>query len=361
MKDIFNFGSGPSMLPKIVLKKIKRDLFNWKNTNVSVMEISHRNKNFLKVIENIKNDIKFLLSVSNDYNIILLQGGARAQFSGIPMNLTNNFSDLADYINTGYWGMYAAIEAKKYCSVNIIDVIEKKDKLSILPMKNWNISKNSVYLHYCPNETINGTAIYETPKFKNKIVVADFSSTILSRPIDVNKFDIIYASSQKNIGVSGMTIMIFKKNIFLKQNKFTPSILNYEIIYKNNSLFNTPPTFNWYVSGLVLKWLIDQGGVKKINNINKIKSKLIYDIIDKSKFYKNNIYDEYRSYMNIIFYLPNKKLNNLFLKLSKINGLLFLKGHRAVGGIRASMYNSMTIKGAKKLANFMKYFEKRYG
>lgn len=362
MKKIFNFSAGPSMLPKTVLIKVKNELFNWNNTNVSIMEISHRNKKFLNLIETMKQDLRDLLYIPKNYNIMFLQGGARTQFSSIPINLINKISETADYIDSGYWGKYAAYEAKKYCIVNLINVIYKeKLKKSVFPMKSWKISKNSKYVHYCPNETIDGIAINETPNFTDKLIIGDFSSTLLSKPIDINKFGIIYASSQKNIGTSGMTVFIFRNDLIFNNNKNIPSCLNYRMLYKYNSLFNTPPIFNWYVSSLVLKWIKSKGGLLKFNEINQKKSKLIYKAIDKSNFYYNNIDNLNRSDMNVIFYLPNKKLNNLFLKLSQSYGLLFLKGHRVAGGIRASLYNAMPISGVKKLIKFMKYFEKRYG
>ncbi|AFA41111.1 3-phosphoserine/phosphohydroxythreonine aminotransferase [Wigglesworthia glossinidia endosymbiont of Glossina morsitans morsitans (Yale colony)] len=362
MKKIFNFNAGPSMLPKAVLVKIKNELFNWNNTKVSIMEISHRNQKFLDLIEIMKKDLKDLLNIPKNYNILFLQGGARTQFSSIPINLIKNASETADYINSGYWGEYAACEAKKYCIVNLIDVIyQKKSQKFILPMKLWKISKNSKYIHYCPNETIDGIAIHNTLNFKNKIIIGDFSSTFLSSPIDINKFGIIYASSQKNIGPSGMTVVIFRNDLVFSKNITIPSCLNYQLLYKHNSLFNTPPTFTWYASSLVLKWLKSQGGLLNMHKINQKKSKLLYNAIDKSNFYHNNIAHEYRSYMNVIFHLPNETLNNLFLKLSQNSGLLFLQGHRVAGGIRASLYNAMPISGVKKLIKFMKYFEKNYG
>lgn len=362
MKKIFNFNAGPSMLPKTVLIKVKNELFNWNDTQVSIMEISHRNKKFLDLIEIMKKDLQDLLKIPKNYNIMFLQGGARTQFSSIPMNLINNASETADYINSGYWSKYAAYEAKKYCTVNLINVIyQYKLKKSILSKKLWTISKNSKYIHYCPNETIDGIAMHDIPSFGNKIIIGDFSSTLLSSPIDINKFGIIYASSQKNIGPSGMTVVIFRNDLIFSNKTNIPSCLNYQILYKNNSLFNTPPVFTWYVSSLVLKWLKSKGGISKIHKMNQKKSKLLYESIDKSNFYHNDIAHKYRSYMNVVFRLPNLTLNDLFLKLSQNSGLLFLKGHRAAGGIRASLYNAMPISGVKRLIEFMKNFEKNYG
>lgn len=362
MKKIFNFNAGPSMLPKSVLVKIKNELFNWNNTKVSILEISHRNKKFLDLIEIMKKDLEDLLNIPKNYNILFLQGGARTQFSSIPINLINNASETADYINSGYWGKYAAYEAKKYCIVNLVNVIyRKKSQKLILPTQLWKISKNSKYIHYCPNETIDGIAIHDTLNFKNKIIIGDFSSSFLSSPININNFGIIYASSQKNIGPSGMTVVIFRNDLVFSKNINIPSCLNYQLLYNNNSLFNTPPTFIWYASSLVLKWLKSKGGLLKIHKINQKKSTLLYNTIDKSNFYHNNIAHKYRSYMNVTFHLPNATLNDLFLKLSQNSGLLFLKGHRAAGGIRASLYNAMPISGVKKLIEFMKYFEKNYG
>ncbi|WP_343188916.1 3-phosphoserine/phosphohydroxythreonine transaminase [Buchnera aphidicola (Chaitoregma tattakana)] len=361
MREIYNFSAGPSMLPKDVMKIAKNEFLNWKNSGVSVLEISHRSTIFMKMTEIIEKNIRKLLSISNDYKILFLHGGARGQFSAIPMNLLKNFYEETDYINTGYWSSHAAYEARKYSKTNIIDVIRMKNKKKcVLDMSDWMISDRSKYIHYCPNETIEGISIYEEPKFYGRTIVGDFSSTILSRRIKINNYSIIYASSQKNIGPSGITILIIKKELLCKSNKHTPSILDYSINYKNKSMFNTPSTFSWYMSGLVFDWIIKNGGIKQMEKNNFIKSKLLYNVIDNSNLYINNIHTNNRSNTNITFLLTQKSLNKKFLEESKKNGLLYLKGHSIYGGMRASIYNAMPIDGVKKLAKFMIKFEKRF-
>lgn len=359
---IFNFSAGPAMLPKEVLLEAKKELLNWNKLGISVMEISHRNKKFIRTTEKIEKNLRDLLNIPKNYEILFCHGGARAQFSAVPLNLVKKYQSV-DYIVSGYWSSMAIEEAKKYCITKNIKVNFTKDGLTnILPMKKWNLNHLSSYIHYCPNETIEGIAIDEEPDFKNKIVVADFSSTILSRPIDIKKYSIIYASAQKNIGPSGITLVIIQKDlIYSDVRKELPSILNYKIISEHQSMFNTPPTFSWYLSGLVFKWLKKKGGLKKISKLNKKKSKLLYRNIDQSSFYYNKISSINRSKMNVTFNLSDPNLNNLFIKKSSEEGLYALKGHKILGGMRASIYNSMPLEGIKSLVDFMQYFEKKYG
>ncbi|CAL4321497.1 Phosphoserine aminotransferase [Buchnera aphidicola (Chaitophorus sp. 3695)] len=360
MNNIYNFSAGPSMLPIAVMKKAHQDFRNWCNLGSSVLEISHRSKEFLELVKNSKNDLRELLNIPNNYKILFCHGGARGQFSAIPMNLTKKKNQV-DYICSGYWSKKAAEEAQKYCRTNIINVVQKINNVKyILPYQQWNINSNTDYIHYCPNETIEGIAIYEEPVFKNKNIIGDFSSTLLSRVIDISKYALIYASAQKNIGASGITIIIVNKKFLNKSNKLVPSILNYKIMYDNNSLFNTPTNFSWYLSSLIFKWLKKIGGVHKIEEINQEKSKLLYQIIDSSNFYKNFIHEKNRSQMNIVFELKNEFLNNLFIKEAQLNNLYALKNHKIAGGIRASIYNAMPLKGIKKLVKFMLYFKKKH-
>ncbi|QCI17132.1 3-phosphoserine/phosphohydroxythreonine transaminase [Buchnera aphidicola (Aphis helianthi)] len=361
MNVIYNFSPGPAMIPKEVLYKAQKELKNWNNLGYSVMEISHRTKEFYQVVIEAEEDLRSLLNISDNYRILFCQGGARGQFSAIPMNLLGNFTQ-ADYINSGYWSNSAFLESKKYCNSNNILIRQLKNKkIFLLKPSQWNIRDVSAYIHYCPNETIDGISLYEEPNFNNKVVVGDFSSYILSRSIDINKYGLIYAGAQKNIGPSGITIVIIRKDLIGYASKSCPSILDYSIINKNNSMFNTPPTFAWYLSGLVFKWLKKKGGVKIIEKLNQKKSDLLYQVIDNSDFYINNIVKENRSQMNIIFHLINSELNEIFLKESKKFGLHALKGHSIVGGMRASIYNAMPIEGVKQLVKFMLFFEKKYG
>ncbi|CAL4321304.1 3-phosphoserine/phosphohydroxythreonine transaminase [Buchnera aphidicola] len=360
-KIIYNFSAGPAMLPQEVLIKVKNQFLNWNNIGSSIIEISHRSSEFLKIIKNSYKYLKKLLSIPDEYIILFCQGGARGQFSAVPMNLLNKFYT-ADYINSGYWSYHSMVEASKYCTpyqINVKSITESKK--SILPMSQWNLNKNTDYVHYCPNETIEGIAIHEEPNFQGKIVVGDFSSSILSRSIDVKKYGVIYASAQKNIGPAGITLIIMRRDLLkYKTNILLPTILNYKTIYKNQSMFNTPNTFSWYVSGLVFKWMIKNGGISFFEKLNYKKAKLLYQKIDSSNFYINDVHIKNRSYMNVVFNLVDQKLNDLFLKESIMNGLNFLKGHKFYGGFRASIYNAMPISGVKALIQFMTDFEYKY-
>ncbi|WP_343183868.1 3-phosphoserine/phosphohydroxythreonine transaminase [Buchnera aphidicola (Ceratovacuna keduensis)] len=363
MCKIYNFSAGPSILPIDVMKKANKEFLNWKNSGSSIIEISHRSKIFISMTKKIEKNFRNLLNIPNNYKILFLHGGARGQFSAVPMNLLKSFDEETDYINTGYWSMSAAFEAMKYSKTNIIDVKKIKNrKKHILKMSKWNIKNTSKYIHYCPNETIEGIAIHEEPNFYKNLIVGDFSSSILSRKIKIQNYDLIYASSQKNIGPSGITILIIKKKLlFNNKNKYIPSILDYYINYKNNSMFNTPSTFSWYMSGLIFDWILKNGGIEKIEKNNFIKSKLLYDTIDNSNLYINDIHYLNRSIMNVTFRLKHNNLNKKFLEKSEKEGLLYLRGHSLFGGMRASIYNAMPIEGVKKLSNFMIKFEKKFG
>ncbi|MXP51027.1 3-phosphoserine/phosphohydroxythreonine transaminase [Pantoea sp. SoEX] len=362
MTKVYNFSAGPAMLPTEVLDIVNQELINWQNLGVSVMEISHRSKEFIQMAEKTIQDLRELLEIPSNYKVLFCHGGARAHFAAIPANILGSYTR-ADYINGGYWASKSIQEAKKYCIPNIIDVKKICNfKEEIIPMRDWNINDNTAYLHYCPNETINGIAIYEKPSFGNKIIVADFSSSILAYPIDVNNYGVIYASAQKNIGIAGLTIVIIKESLLNKQvNPYIPSILNYKVISENNSMFNTPPTFAWYLSGLIFSWLKAKGGIIEINKINQIKANIIYNTIDQSDFYKNNISQKNRSITNITFTLADRSLESMFLDKSIEAGLIALKGHRDIGGIRASIYNSMPVNGVNVLNDFMRHFESKYG
>lgn len=361
----FNFSAGPSMLPLEVLRQIKEESFDWYQDGISIMEISHRNEDFIKLVEILQEDLRDILSIPKCYKILLCHGGARAQFAAVPMNLIESFTNNnVDYINSGYWSHHAAEEAKKFCSVNNIDVVIKNNNLiSIIPMEQWLLTDNSIYMHYCPNETIDGIAINELPNFDpNVLVIADCSSTLLSYPLDINKFSIIYAAAQKNIGLPGLTLVIIREDLLYRSSIINiPSILNYQTIFHHNSMFNTPPVFSWYVAGLVIKWLKAQGGLIEINKRNRIKANLLYNFIDNNDFYHNNISFINRSLMNVTFKLIRNDLNKLFLEKSLSEGLYFLKGHKAAGNMRASIYNAMPLEGVEALVEFMKWFANYYG
>jgi len=353
MAQVFNFSSGPAMLPAEVLKQAQQELCDWNGLGTSVMEVSHRGKAFIEVAEEAEADFRFLLNIPSNYKVLFCHGGGRGQFAGIPLNLLGD-KTTADYVDAGYWAASAVKEAHKYCSPNVIDAKVTVDGLrAVKPMSEWQLSQDAAYLHYCPNETIDGIAIHEEPNFgENVVVTADFSSTILSSPLDISRYGVIYAGAQKNIGPAGLTLVIVREDLLGKAHKSCPSILDYTVLNDNDSMFNTPPTFAWYLSGLVFKWL---------RKINQQKSELLYSVIDGSDFYRNDVAKANRSRMNIPFQLADSNLDKLFLEESFAAGLHALKGHRVVGGMRASIYNAMPLEGVKALTDFMTDFERRHG
>ncbi|WP_044177922.1 3-phosphoserine/phosphohydroxythreonine transaminase [Phytobacter massiliensis] len=362
MAQVFNFSSGPAMLPVDVLKLAQQELCDWHGLGTSVMEISHRGKEFIQVAEEAEKDFRDLLNIPANYKVLFCHGGGRGQFSAIPLNILGD-KTTADYVDAGYWAASAVKEAKKYCTPHVIDAKVTVDgKRAVKPMSEWQLSKGAAYLHYCPNETIDGIAINEMPQFSDDVVVtADFSSTILSGPLDVSRFGIIYAGAQKNIGPAGLTLVIVREDLLGKAQSACPSILDYTILAENDSMFNTPPTFAWYLSGLVFKWVKNNGGVAAMDKVNQQKSELLYSTIDNSDFYRNDVAKLNRSRMNVPFQLADSALDKLFLEESFAAGLHALKGHRVVGGMRASIYNAMPLEGVQALTEFMKDFERRHG
>lgn len=361
MTQVYNFSSGPAMLPADVLRRAQNELCDWQGLGTSVMEISHRSKAFIQVAEEAEKDFRDLLQIPSNYKVLFCHGGGRGQFAGVPLNILGD-KTTADYVDGGYWASSAVKEAHKYCNPNVIDAKVTVDGLrAIKPMSEWQVSENSAYLHFCPNETIDGIAIHEAPDFGDTVVVADYSSSILSHPMDVSRFGVIYAGAQKNIGPAGLTLVIVREDLLGKAHKACPSILDYTVLNDNDSMFNTPPTFAWYLSGLVFKWLKEQGGVEAMDKINRAKAELLYGVIDKSDFYRNDVASANRSRMNVPFQLADSALDKLFLEESFAAGLHALKGHRVVGGMRASIYNAMPLEGVKALTNFMVDFERRHG
>lgn len=361
MTQVYNFSSGPAMLPVEVLRRAEQELTNWHGLGTSVMEISHRSKEFMAVAEAAEQDFRDLLKIPANYKVLFCHGGARAQFAAVPGNLLGD-ATTADYIDGGYWAHSAIKEAEKYCTPNAIDIKTTLDgKRALLPMRDWQLSDSAAYVHFCPNETIDGLAIDEEPDFGDKIVVADLSSTILSRPIDVSRYGIIYAGAQKNIGPAGLTLVVVREDLLGKAQRHVPSILDYSVLAENDSMFNTPPTFAWYLSGLVFKWLKEQGGIGEMDKLNQAKAELLYGTIDNSSFYRNEVASTNRSRMNVPFQLADASLDALFLEESLKAGLHALKGHRVVGGMRASIYNAMPLEGVKALTEFMTEFERRHG
>ncbi len=361
MTQVFNFSAGPAMLPVEVLRRAEQELCNWRGLGTSVMEISHRSKEFMQVAAEAEQDLRDLLKIPSNYKVLFCQGGARAQFAAVPLNLLGD-STKADYIDGGYWAHSAINEAEKYCKPNVIDVKTRIDGLrAAKPMREWALSDDAAFVHYCPNETIDGLAIEEMPDFGDKIVVADFSSSILSCPIDVSRFGVIYAGAQKNIGPAGLTLVIVRDDLLGKSRSVLPSVLDYKILADNDSMYNTPPTFAWYLSGMVFKWLKEHGGLVEMEKRNREKADHLYNAIDSSDFYRNDVLAANRSRMNVPFLLGDDALDKLFLEESKAAGLHALKGHRVVGGMRASLYNAMPLEGVQALTAFMADFERRHG
>ena len=358
----YNFSAGPAMLPAEVIERIKSDLPTFADGG-SVMEISHRGKPFMNIAEQSCERLKKLLKLPEQYKIIFLQGGATGQFSGVPLNIgqIDTGDVVADYIETGQWSRKAIKEAKRFLSVNVAYSAESNNYTKIDSTDTWSFSSNPSYVHFTPNETINGLYFPFTPELNDVPLVADMSSMILSGPIDVERFGLIYSGAQKNIGPAGITLVICREDLFKRASRFTPSILNYEKQFAADSMLNTPSTFNWYVLNLVLEWLDNLGGLEVIEARNKEKALYLYNAIDSSDFYTNNIETDFRSQMNVPFILANPELDSLFLTESKNAGLFSLKGHRDVGGMRASIYNAMPMEGVHALVAFMDDFVKRYG
>lgn len=361
MQKTYNFSAGPAILPHEVLKQAQAELLNWRDTGASVMELSHRGKDFDACAIEATQDLRDILNIPANYKILFCQGGARAQFAAVPLNILGNKTS-ADYIDSGYWSMSAAKEAKKYCQVNQQLIREEiAGIVGLKSMAKWQLSDESAYVHYCPNETIDGLAIFEEPDFADKTVIADFSSNILSQPIDVNRYGIIYAGAQKNIGPSGITIVIVRDDLIGYAKEALPSILDYKILADSDSMFNTPPTFAWYMSGLVFKWIKQLGGLEVMAARNQTKASTLYQYIDQSDFYQNSVAIANRSIMNVPFFAPNEALDKLFVSEAAKANIIGIKGHRVAGGMRASIYNAMDIDGVTYLISFMKQFEKQYG
>lgn len=356
MDKIYNFSAGPAALPKPVMEKAQSELIDWNGLGTSVMEISHRSKEFIQVADEAEQDLRDLLNIPDNYKVLFCQGGARAQFAAVPMNLLGD-AKTATYIDGGYWAASAIDEAGKYCQPDVFDAKTEIDgKVAIVPASQWKVDPEAAYVHFCPNETIDGIEINDLPD-TDKPIVADMSSTILSREIDVSKYGVIYAGAQKNIGPAGICIAIVRDDLLGLAAEVLPSVLNYKILAEKDSMFNTPPTFAWYLSGLVFKWLKELGGVKAIEKINRDKAALLYDYIDASPFYSNKVHPANRSLMNVPFQLAKPELDGKFLELAEKAGLKALKGHRAVGGMRASIYNAMPAEGVAALVDFMREFE----
>ena len=357
MSRIYNFSAGPAMLPSEVMKKAAEEMTDWHGSGMSVMEMSHRGKEFVSIAEKAESDIRELMSIPDNYKVLFLQGGASSQFSMVPMNLLKGKRS-ADYINTGAWSKKAIAEAKNYCEVNVAATSEAENFTTIPSESEWKLNADAAYVHYTPNETIGGVEFHWIPETGNVPLVADMSSTILSRPIDVTKYGLIYAGSQKNIGPAGLTIVIIREDLIGDEIAGTPTMFKYSAMSKAGSMYNTPPTYSWYIAGLVFDWIKKLGGLAKMAEINKNKADKLYAAIDSSNFYNNPVDKECRSWMNVPFTLAKPDLDSQFLEQAKTAGLVTLKGHRSVGGMRASIYNAMPEEGVDALISIMEKFEK---
>ena len=357
---VYNFSAGPAPIPYEVLQQARDEMMNWQDVGASVMEVSHRGKAFLAVAHEAEKDLRDLLKIADHYKVLFLQGGARGQFAAVPLNLKGDKTS-ADYVNSGHWAQSAIKEAQRYLDVNI--VADGKDRaFNAMPGEDqWRISKDAAYLHYTPNETIGGLEFPLIPETGDVPLVADMSSNILSGPIDVSKFGVIYAGAQKNIGPAGLTVVIVRDDLLERSSLMCPAVLDYKLQAGNDSMYNTPPTFAWYLAGLVFKWLKKQGGLEAINTLNERKANKLYAQIDGSGFYQNPVDPKWRSRMNVPFTLINPELDATFLAESEQAGFRYLKGHKAVGGMRASIYNAVPEQHVDALINFMKEFERRYG
>jgi phosphoserine aminotransferase len=356
MTKIYNFSAGPAVLPKSVLERAQAEMLDWHGSGMSVMEMSHRGKEFTSILEKAEADLRQLLAIPANYKVLFLQGGAIAENAIIPMNLLNGKS--ADYVVTGSWSKRSVKDAKAYGQINIAASAEAEDFTHVPAFADWQLNRDAAYVHYCTNETINGVEFVDVPDTHGVPIVADMSSHILSRPIDVSKYGVIYGGAQKNIGPAGLCLVIVREDLLEQASPLTPAVFHWKTQAENQSMINTPPTYSIYIAGLVFEWLLAQGGVEAIEKLNIAKAKLLYDYVDQTDFYYNPIQPAYRSRMNIPFRLRDESLNDAFLKQAGARGLLQLKGHRSVGGMRASIYNAMPIEGVQALVEFMQEFEK---
>ncbi len=359
MSRVYNFSAGPSIFPESVLQQAQQELLEWRDSGMSVMEMSHRGKHFSIIAEELESDLRSLMAVPENYKVLFLQGGASAQFSLIPQNILNGKAK-ACYLNTGAWSEKAIKDAKNYCDVVVSASSEDTRFTSIPDASTWLLDEQAAYLHYTSNETIHGVEFQTTPNAHGLPLVADMSSNILSRKIDVSQYGLIYAGTQKNMGPAGVTVVIVRDDLIGHAGKTTPSVFDYAEQAKNQSMLNTPATYNWYLVGLVLKWVKAQGGVEAIELLNIAKAAKLYQAIDQSVLYSNPVDVPCRSRMNVPFILADESLDKAFIVSAEANGLFELKGHRSVGGMRASIYNAMPESGVLALIDFMAEFERTH-
>jgi phosphoserine aminotransferase len=356
-RSILNFGAGPAMLPEAIMLQAQAELLDWNSTGKSVMEIGHRTDDFKSIATHAEQSLRDIINVPDDYHVLFLAGGATQQFSVIPMNLMQGKTS-ADYLYTGIWSAKAMQLAKKYCETNIVCSSESSNFTNIPDANDWQLDSNAAYVYYTDNETIGGLEFHSIPDVGNVPLISDMTSSILSKQFDVSRFSLIFAAAQKNIGPAGMTLLIVNKELLGDVLPFTPDLFDYRLQAQEKSMLNTPPTFNWYMAGLMFDWVKHQGGLVELEKQNQRKSSLLYDFIDSSSIYHNPIDTACRSKMNVVFSLTDESLTDNFLKQAESNGLHALKGHRLAGGMRASLYNAMPESGVKQLVDFMQEFER---
>jgi phosphoserine aminotransferase len=364
----FNFSPGPAALPDEVLQQAASEMLDWRGSGMSVMEMSHRGKEFISIAEQAEADLREILAIPSNFKVLFMQGGAIAENAIVPMNLSRG--GRADYVITGSWSVKSAKEANKYCEVHISATNEADHHTTLPPVGSWKVSDNAAYVHVCSNETIHGVEMHELPDLaalgSRAPLVIDASSHIVSRTVDWSRVGLAYAGAQKNIGPSGLTLVIVREDLIGHALPITPSAFNYQIVADNDSMYNTPPTYPWYLAGLVFQWIKRQregelSGLAAVEARNVAKASLLYDYIDASGFYINKVAKDCRSRMNVPFFLPQDALNDAFLAGAKEAGLLQLKGHKSVGGMRASIYNAMPLAGVQALVSYMKDFAARHG
>ncbi len=360
MTRVLNFSAGPAVLPEPVLRQAAAEMLDWHGSGMSVMEMSHRGKEFIDIHARAEADLRELMGIPKNYKVLFLQGGASAQFAVIPMNLLRGKSG-ADYVNTGQWSKKAIADAKKYCKVNVAATSEADNFTRVPKQSEWKLDPDAAYVHVTTNETIGGVEFHWVPDTGSVPLVADMSSHILSRPMDVSRYGLIYAGAQKNIGPAGLTIVIVRDDLIGQALPVTPTVFDYKVQADNDSMSNTPATYGIYMAGLVFEWLKKQGGVAAMEKVNRAKAALLYDYLDQTEFYHSPVARDDRSLMNVPFTLRNDALDKSFIQESEAAGLFQLKGHRSVGGMRASIYNAMPVEGVQALVQFMKEFERKHG
>lgn len=360
MNRVHNFSAGPAALPQEVLEQAAAEMLDWQGRGVSVMEISHRSAEFMAMAAQAEQDFRDLLDIPDNYRVLFMQGGATLQFAMVALNLLGH-NNRADYLNTGHWSTKAIKEARRFGEVNVVASSEDLNFTTIPDRAIWQLDPTAAYFHYTPNETIGGLEFHDIPEVGDVPLVADMSSTILSRPIDVSRFGLIYAGAQKNMGPAGLTVVIVRDDLLGAAVDACPTLMNYQNIADHDSMLNTPPTYSWYLTGLVFQWLKRHGGVKVMAERNQRKADKLYQAIDNSDFYSNNIDSRYRSRMNVPFRLGAEDLNDEFLKQAASHQLFYLKGHKIVGGMRASLYNAVQESSVDALIQFMAYFERQHG